>query len=130
MEEAFAHEEDRLSGEKKKLLSDEHYYSYNHQHYSYLDRGRYTHQIERFRKYFDDENILIMNSHSLFTKTQDAYQDVTDFLDIDRHRLDDDQIRMEGSYKKETPKSVRNELEEFYRDEKAQIEKEIGITFE
>jgi hypothetical protein len=130
IEEAFECEPERLEDEKYKLHSSEGYYSFNHQMFSYLDRGKYLEQIERFREYFDEGRILILKSERLFNETQDTYNEVTDFLGIDRHTLDVKETKNEGEYKRETPISILRRLEEYYSEQKAQIEEELGIRFE
>jgi hypothetical protein len=81
-EQAIAQEEARLSGEYEKMLADEHYYSFNHQAYSYLARGRYAEQLERWFSYFPKEQILILKSEDFqqnIPRTMDA---VFQFLEL------------------------------------------------
>jgi hypothetical protein len=44
-EDAIDREEERLHGQGEKIIADESYYSFNHQHYSYLCRGVYAYQL-------------------------------------------------------------------------------------
>ncbi|HEY9295730.1 MAG TPA: sulfotransferase domain-containing protein, partial [Phormidium sp.] len=48
LEDAIAQEPARLEGETAKILADETYYSYNHQHYTYLSRGVYVEQLNNW----------------------------------------------------------------------------------
>jgi len=130
MKEAIEREEKRLEGEEERLLSEKDYYSFKHQHFSYLSRGKYISQIERFREHFDDESILIIKSERFFEETQNVYDDVTDLLNIDRYIIDVAETKMEGEYKRDTPQSIRSSLEEYYSEQKDQIEEELGISFE
>lgn len=61
-EEAIELEPERLQGEEEKLLQDEAYYSYNHQMYSYLARGRYAEQLRRWWRHFPREQTLLIES--------------------------------------------------------------------
>ena len=47
-EEALEREEERLEGEEERMKTDPSYYSFSHQHHSYVARGRYLEQIERW----------------------------------------------------------------------------------
>lgn len=129
MEDAFEREDKRLKAEKERLILDEGYYSFNYQHFSYLDRGKHLQQIERFKRYFDEEQILVIKSESLFEETQSTYEKVTDFLNIERYILDLTDARNTGKYDRETPQQIRNRLEEYYSDQKVRIEEELGISF-
>ncbi len=81
-EEAIDAEEERLSGELEKMLADENYYSYNHQRYSYLDRGIYIDQLLAWERYFDRSQMLVLSSEELFNESTQAFDKVLDFLGL------------------------------------------------
>ncbi len=81
-EEAIDLEEERLHGEIDKMLANEHYYSYNHHHYTYLTRGIYVDQLERWLKFFPREQIMIINSEDFNRNTQVVFKQVLDFLNL------------------------------------------------
>ncbi len=62
IKEAFEQEFSRLAQEEEKLKADPQYYSYNHQHLSYLSRGRYVEQLATWRAHFPPEQFLILQS--------------------------------------------------------------------
>jgi hypothetical protein len=64
-EEAIDREEERLSGEEAKILSDGRYCSLAYQNYSYLTRGIYVDQLERWVQCFGREQLLVLNSEDL-----------------------------------------------------------------
>ena len=72
-EEAVEREEERL---KAGSL-------FARQHYSYLDRGRYAAQLERYRKYFSKDQMLILINRDLRENTLATLQKVSEFLGID-----------------------------------------------
>jgi hypothetical protein len=80
--DAIAAEEDRLRGETEKLTEQPAYYSYNHQHYSYVDRGRYAAQVERWLKYFPREQFLFLRSEDLFENPAEILGQIAEFLEI------------------------------------------------
>ena len=46
-EDALLAEDDRLAGEEDRIVAEPGYYSFEHQHHSYVARGQYAPQIER-----------------------------------------------------------------------------------
>jgi len=69
---AIEKEEDRLS--KGDLFSK--------QHYSYKDRGKYIIQLERFRKYFPKNQLLILINEELKENPHEVLQKVFEFLGV------------------------------------------------
>lgn len=130
MEEAFEVEKERINADKERLKKEKHYYGFNHRHYSYLDRGNYVGQIERFERRFSSDQILILKSEELFFNTKETIEDVEDFLGIEKAGMDVGETRNKGEYGREAPKCVRDRLTAYYRDQMAQIEEKYGIRFE
>jgi LPS sulfotransferase NodH len=83
MSDAFAAEEDRLAGEAAKLTNDPGYNSHNHQHFSYVARGRYAEQAQRYVDMFDQQNLLFLQSEELWSDPLPATKLVFDFLGLD-----------------------------------------------
>jgi hypothetical protein len=81
-EEALAREPERLRGEEERLLRDDSYYSKAHRHFSYLARGIYADQLERWLQSFERERLLVLKSEDFFAQPRDAVAKVTDFLDL------------------------------------------------
>lgn len=65
-EAALDSEAERLAGEWEKLRCDPNYYSFNHQHYTYLSRGRYIEQLKNWMELFPKEQFLILNSEQFY----------------------------------------------------------------
>jgi hypothetical protein len=81
-EDAIAREEERLAGEVERLLEDETYYSFAHQHHTYLARGCYVDQIERWFAIFPREQFLIVQSEALYRDPTATFSQITDFLGL------------------------------------------------
>lgn len=107
---AIAKEEERLSGEKERVLQGQ--YSYNHQHYSYLARGRYNKQLRRWFKYFNRDQFLILIYEEFFPETD--MEKVFDFLNLSRSS-----IRTRGQYNSlsypSMNKIIRKKLEKHFQ---------------
>lgn len=65
-EEALDAEEERTAGETERLLADPGYHSPAHRHFTYLARGRYAEQLERWLRHFPAEQLLVLSSEELF----------------------------------------------------------------
>lgn len=81
-EEAIAKEEDRLRGEREKMLQDESYFSYNYMHYSYLSRGIYADQLKTWFDLFPREQILVLRSEDFFANPGTIFKQVLEFLKL------------------------------------------------
>jgi hypothetical protein len=86
-EEAIDAEAGRLEGEAERLVADPGYESFEHQHHSYLARGRYAEQLEAWFTHFPRERFLIFTSEEFYRDTASIYEAVQDFLGIPRHPL-------------------------------------------
>src|SRR5437016_5579333 len=59
-EAALDVEAERMEGQVERMRADPYYYSYNHQHFSYVSRGIYIHQLESWMtSVFSREQVLI-----------------------------------------------------------------------
>lgn len=85
-EEAIACEKERIEPEEQKILLDPFYDSFNHRHYSYIARGLYVVQLERWLRFFAKDQILVMSSEQYFESPQTVYDRLTRFLNIRPYR--------------------------------------------
>lgn len=92
-EEAVEAEPERLGGELERMLTDETYYSHRYWAYSYLARGRYAEQLQRWLQRFPRDRLLAISSEQFFESPHSEYQRVLDFLGLARIDL--------GSYRKQ-----------------------------
>lgn len=97
-EEAIEKEPTRLAGERDKIVQTSTYRSFNYQNYSYLTRGRYIRQIQRWLQYFSREQMLILKSQDLYTQPQTALQQVEDFLELPPFDLQNYKVYNQGQY--------------------------------
>lgn len=80
--EAIENENERLLGEKEKMLADETYDSQNYRHYSYLARGIYIDQVRVWRQLFPDKQILFLKSEDFYKDTTAVMKRVIAFLGL------------------------------------------------
>ena len=86
-EEAIEREEERVAPELERMLADEHYQSFNHRHYSYLSRGLYLDQLERWFSFFPREQVKVIKSEDFFADPRRVIDDVAAFLGLPAERL-------------------------------------------
>ena len=81
-EDAIACEEERIRGDAEKMLTDENYDSHNYATYSYLTRGIYADQLQRWFRWFPREQFLIHRSEDLYANPDTIYKQTLVFLNI------------------------------------------------
>ena len=81
-EEAIEAEPERLEGEIERMASDEGYNGTNYKLYSYLKRGIYVEQVERWFALFPKEQILILKSEDFFSEPERCFATVQKFLGV------------------------------------------------
>lgn len=75
-------ETSRLTGEEVRLLADPTYVSANHNQASYLSRGDYAPQLERWLELYPRQQMLILRSEDLYQHTEEVFHQVTSFLGL------------------------------------------------
>jgi hypothetical protein len=81
-EEALEREGERLAGEEEKIRADDAYISFEHQHHSYLARGRYLDQIQRWNTFLPGDQLLVIDSADMFEDPDGTYGQVLSFLGL------------------------------------------------
>lgn len=81
-EEAIDREPERLAGELERMLEDQTYRSFAHQHYSYLARGRYVEHLRAWVERFP-ERLLVLRSEDLYRDPGTEMARVLAFLGLE-----------------------------------------------
>ena len=81
-EDAIACEDERLAGEQDRLCADPEAVSFAYQHHSYVARGRYLEQIERWWEVFPRERLLLVRSEDLYADPDATFDAITAHLGI------------------------------------------------
>jgi hypothetical protein len=124
-ERAIASEEERLDGEGERILEDESYNSYNHQHHSYLSRGIYVDQLQTWAGLFPKERILILRSEDFFTDPKVALAQVLRFLELPPWEPNGYKTYNAGS-KSKLDDDVRRSLIDFFKPHNARLYDYLG----
>ena len=81
-EQAIAAEAQRLDGEEARLLSEPRYHSAAYRHHSYVSRGRYAEQLERWLRYVDRDRLLVLSAEELFADPAKVVAEAQEFLGL------------------------------------------------
>jgi Sulfotransferase domain len=87
-EEALEREEERLAGELERMGDDPRYFSHAWWNYTYLARGRYAEQLERWLACFPREQLLVLANEELAAEPAETYARVLAFLGAPPHELE------------------------------------------
>ncbi len=140
-EKAIKCEAERLACEQEKMLADEHYESFNHRHFAYLERGIYVNQLQHWMSYFPKEQFLILKSEAFYRDPVTAVKQTMEFLDVPVTALNTRQPFKQ--YREPTPKGFKNiqkpremdsevraTLVEYFRPHNARLYEFLGRDFQ
>ena len=127
--EALELEEERLRGEKEKILADESYRGINHRRYSYLARGIYVDQLKEWHRYFDREQLLILKSEDFFANPSETVDLVLEFLDLPERDFELEGKRNEGGYSEPMAADTRQWLRDYYEPHNKRLYEYLGRDF-
>lgn len=88
-EEALEQEGRRLAGSQEALASGRVERSHAHQTFSYVGKGRYAEQLQRWLAHFPRERMLILKAEDFFRAPQDCVDRVTGFLGLEQFTIAD-----------------------------------------
>ncbi len=82
-EQAIDAEPQRLAGvDQHRLRTDPHYYSADHDHHTYLARGRYAEHLRRWIELVPGERLLVLRAEDVFRDPAETFATVQRFLRI------------------------------------------------
>jgi Sulfotransferase domain len=127
-EDAIECEEERLTGEEDRILSDPSYRSFSHQHHSYIARSRYAEQLERWFRYFDREHFCILSAEDLFEHPHETAATCQRFLGLEPAPPSDVTARNSRSYTS-IADSVRRHLRKTFEPHNQRVYELVGRDF-
>jgi len=130
-EEALAAEEERLRGEEEKIMRAVNLYSFNHVKYSYLARGRYAEQVEKWLARFPRERFLFVQSERLFTNPEAVMDRVFEFLGVPPYGPIDFKVHNKNPIaKKEIAEDTKARLRAYFEPYNRKLFDMIGEEFD
>lgn len=128
MREALDREPERLDGQVERILSQPLYQSFEHQHHSYLERGRYAEQLELWLSVFRREQLLVLDAGAFFADPPATVRRVCEFLGVEPHDLESYPKLGDRGYPK-VDNEVREWLEEYFEPHDARLWELLGTRF-
>lgn len=127
-QDAIETEEDRLRGEREKMLEDENYQSPEYRRFSYLSRGVYVDQLKDWHEFFDRQQLLVLESGELFEDPYKTFDRVQEFLGLPGWRPEISDVRNEGEYEPLDP-SIRRQLENYFEPHNQRLYDYLDVDF-
>ncbi|MDH2902159.1 MAG: sulfotransferase domain-containing protein [archaeon] len=127
-EEAIKAAEKRTA-EEEKILRDGNYNSLPHRSYSYLARGLWASQLERYFKYFNKEKMLILKSEDFFHEPISIVMKTFDFLDLPTKDLKPIRQHNTIDYPKMN-EETKQKLSEYFRPYNEKLYSLLGFDFQ
>ena len=124
-EEAIEAEPERTRGEEQRLVREPGYFSRPWWDYTYLARGRYAEQLERWFAVFPREQLLVLPSEELAADPGQAYGRVLEFLEAPPHELDSYPRVYQQEYPEVHP-DTRRKLAEYFAEPNRQLYELLG----
>ena len=113
-EDAIRAEPERLREELGLVTSDRRL-KYQRRTFSYLARGRYLEQLERWWKVFPEDRFAIISSAELMTAPQKVLDDVGQFLGLTEQFTHFSGNRHLGGYQEPIKPATREQLQKTFR---------------
>lgn len=126
--DALLAEEDRLAGEADRLASDPTYTSQAYDSFSYLARGRYLEQLERWSSCFSPQQILVLASEDFYADPRATLGQVTDLLGLPLHKPAEYR-RWNYHPAADMPENARAFLQSHYGPHNEALEQHLGRQF-
>jgi hypothetical protein len=127
-EEAIDREPERLQGEEQRLRPGTSHFSFIHQHFSYLARGRYADQLKMLFSLFPRQNIMVLFSEELFDDPAAAHSKALRFLELPAFCLREYPTHNPGSYGDMDPR-LRLRLTELFAEENERLYRMLDTDF-
>jgi len=124
-EDALDAEQERLRGEAERMLADPGYFSRAWWDHTYVARGLYAEQLERWRAVFPREQLLLLTSDELGERPGETYGRVLSFLGAAPHELSSYPRVFERSYPP-MASAARRRLEGVFAEPNRQLEELLG----
>jgi Sulfotransferase domain len=127
-EQAVEAEPERTRGEEERLLREPDYFSHPWWDYTYLARGRYAEQLERWLAVFPREQVLVVASDDLAAAPAQTYARALEFLGASAHELDSYPRVYQQRYGEMRP-DTRRRLAEYFAEPNRRLYELLGRDF-
>ena len=130
MTEAFDVEKYRTNPEIVDVETSKYEVVKDFSNYSYKRKGLYAQQLEKWFEVFDDKDIMVINSEKFFESPEIVFNDVTDFLQLDRCSKIDFTARNVSKLSSVMSEEDSKKYLEYFEDDLKELKDRYGIDFE
>ena len=123
--EAVEAEPARTRGEEERMVREPEYFSHAWWDYTYLARGRYAEQLERWFAVFPREQLLVLASEELASDPGASYARVLEFLGAGAHDLSEYPRIYDQEYPDMDPE-IRTRLAAYFAEPNRRLYELIG----
>lgn len=127
-QEAVEVEKDRVDVHHKKMMNDHTYNNQHHQTFSYMCRGLYHGQLEKWLEHYSLDQLLIIKSEDFFEDPRSALSEVYEYIGIDKIYPDDLKPRNARKYE-ELSKEEISKYREYFREDGEKLKNLLGPKF-
>jgi hypothetical protein len=124
-EDALDAEDERMRGEVERMIRDPLYFSEAWWNHTYVARGRYAEQLERWFAVFPRDQLLVLFSGELSQQPAGTYARVLDFLGVDAHELSSYPRIFSREYSEMSP-ATRARLQDVFAGPNAELARLLG----
>ncbi len=124
-ERALQLEEQRLSGEVAKIVTDPSYQSHSHRHHAYLGRGRYIEQIARFQEVGLGDRLCVVDADAFFADQVQVFLHLQRALGLEPW-TPRQVLKLNVRTRTEMDPALRSRLREYFRPYDEQLEPLLG----
>ncbi len=127
-EEAVRSEAMRTAGAMDQLLRDEWHYSEALRNYSYLARGHYAEQLERWWAHFPREQLLVLKSEDFYRRPAEVFPRILEHLGLPPWMPERFREYNAGRYPEMSP-ALRGWLADYFAPHNARLYELLGCTW-
>lgn len=127
-EDAIAAEEERIGPDLERMLADPLYHGDTFRRYSYLARGRYAEQLERWMQFYGPDQLMIVRTEDLAQQTDAVFGEILAFLGLRPWSVRNVPNRRVASYDPIQP-ATRERLREYFAPHTRRLEQLVGRDF-
>jgi Sulfotransferase domain len=128
-EDAIEKETERIENDLECLIQDENFDEENIKRYSYIHRGFYDEQLERWFQYFSKEQFCILESEKFFIDSQYQLEVVLRFLRLPQFKFDVTTKLHVGGYSDKIPTEIEEKLRAVFRSHNQNLYKMLDRDF-
>lgn len=127
--EAIRNENSRITKDIETISPESLYSDYSNRRYSYVYRGFYAEHLERWCKFFPDDQMFIEESEYFYANPQDCLEKITDFLDLPRYRFNCKSSHNIGGYSESILQTDLKYLKAVYKNHNEKLFSALGREF-